>query len=432
MLDYYNKIIGKIGKVGSTVVSDDKSTSDNLGNFFKVEKEKLLGHGSYGNVYLAKDINGNFLAAKCCEIDGTGIPNILEASIMTSILHPCLNRACLAYADDKMLYIFQELARIDLAQHTRRDKGNVTPSLPTLKQWCFSLAQATNVLHQQNIIHADIKASNVLLYIDESVRLTDFTLSIKKWKTNEKFTHNVCTSTHRPLECFLKKEWDEKLDVWSLGCTFYEIAYGESLFPYQGVLEKEEVKDVETKLRSKQRFINAIIDWAERGPNASVENIDIKRFPVDFIAFELCKDFKKPEMKVFNDLLCSMLRVDPDKRPNMDKVMKHPFFQGLEVKDTVLARRTLNKIPIPEHARISRFIQRYSDNDIVQKLAMDIYCRCNDIGYLSEHVRAAGCTWIASKLVLGYPPDIDNNLESQILLAEREICHNVKFHLHDT
>src|SRR3990170_4790455 len=85
----------------------DQDLLDDVGNEFVIS-ETLLGHGSYGNVFLATDKNFNEYAAKLCLIeDGTGIPNILETSIMSSIVHPALNKAiCICVNPDK-LYIIQ-------------------------------------------------------------------------------------------------------------------------------------------------------------------------------------------------------------------------------------------------------------------------------------------------------------------------------------
>lgn len=426
-------------------LSSDHEFFNDVGYTF-VLSETLLGHGSYGDVFLATDETGKQVAVKCCKIDVSGIPSILETSIMGSMVHPYLNRALRIQATDTKLYIIQELARTDLAEYTRRGKGNHKPSLNELKNWCFSVAQAVDALHTKNIIHADIKASNILLYHDGSVRLTDYTLATKKWSPNEKFTHNVCTCTHRPLECLMRRPWDESLDIWSLGCTFYEIAYGELLFPYQGALEpdlpkgrpvnkiqdeesKAKARDSKTRLRN--RSINSIIDWSSRGPNppTSYEVVGTKQFPIDYIPFVLCSDYKKPEMALFNDLICKMLIVDPSRRPTINEVISHPFFQGMKAPVYLSIQRPINKISVSEQARVSRYIQRYTANETVQALAVNLYCRCNDLNSISEHIKAAACTWISSKIVVGYPPVISLP-PHQLLAAERDICHNLKFRLH--
>lgn len=440
-------------KHGSDSSSDHEFLND-VGYTF-VLSETLLGHGSYGDVFLATDETGKQLAVKCCKIDISGIPSILEASIMGSMVHPYLNRALRIQATDTKLYIIQELAQTDLAEYTRRGKGNHKPSMDELRNWCFSVAQAIEALHTKDIIHADIKASNILLYSDGSVRLTDYTLATKKWSPDEKFTHNVCTCTHRPLECLMRRSWDESLDIWSLGCTFYEIAYGELLFPYQGALEPDPAKgrpinkmpdDLtnlkaleearakarESKTRLRNRSINAIIDWSSRGPNppTSYEVVGTTQYPIDYIPFVLCSDYKRPEMVLFNDLMCKMLIVDPSKRPTITEVINHPFFQGMKGPVYLSIQRPINRIAVSEQARVSRYIQRYTANETVQALAMNLYCRCNDLNIISEHIKAAACTWISSKLVVGYPPTISLP-PHQLLAAERDICHNLKFRLHN-
>jgi serine/threonine protein kinase len=324
------------------------------------------------------------------------------------------------------------LAEADLAQRTRRDKANHKPHIDELRMWCFCLAHAVYELHKNSIIHADIKASNVLIYADGSVRLTDYTLATKKWAPTQKFTHNVCTCTHRPLECLLRREWDEALDIWSLGCTYYEIAYGELLFPYQGVLEPNpKIKDREAKDRLRNRSINAIVDWATRGPNPPTRR-EVLGDPVpriDYIQYALCEDFSKAEMSHFNDLVCKMLVVDPSQRPTIRAVLDHPFFKGLRAPVYLSIQRPLNPISLAEQARVTRYIQRYSANETVQALALSIYRRCNDLHHIDEPTRSAGCVWIASKIVVGYPPQIGLP-KHQMLVTEREICHNLVFRLH--
>lgn len=435
-------IFGRVNRINpqNTVptVSNDKSLLGEVGNTFVIS-DKLLGHGSYGQVFLAKDENNREVAVKCCNIDDTGIPNILEASIMASILHPYINKAHRILASSDKLYIIQELAVSDLSQYTGRKKGNYKPKMEELKKWCYSLVHAVSALHNENIIHADIKASNVLLFADGSIKLTDFTLSTKKWTQDEKFSHNVCTCTHRPLECLMKNSWDESLDIWSLGCTFYEIAYGELLFPYQGVLEEAQkdkdgnkIKDKDAKIRLRNRSINAIIDWSSRSPNppTSFEVIGIKQYPIDYIPFILCNDYNKPEMDTFNDLICKMLTVDHNKRPTISMILSHPFFNSLTPPIYLSVRRPTNKITVHEQARVTTYIQRYSDNPIVQQLALTLYCRCNNLNDISEHIKSAVSTWIATKMVLGHAPETILLPIKQILSAEREICHNLLFRLH--
>lgn len=411
------------------IISNDNSLQSKVGCRFNIS-DKMLGHGSYGDVYLATDENDNNFAIKCCKIESEGIPNILETSIMSSFYHPHINRAIRIHASDTRLYIIQDVAKMDMSQHTKREKGNYKPNIDELRQWCYNLSQAVETLHNENIIHGDIKSGNVLLYNDNSVKLTDFTLSIKKWSQHEKFKHKSCTCTHRPLECFLGREWNESLDIWSLACTFYEIAYGELLFPFQGILEKDS-KSKEAKIRLQQRSINAILDWNLRGPmeQTPYELININQYPIDYLPYILCEDCEKPEMRLFNDLLYKMLVVDPEKRLTIKSVLLHPFFINLSHPIHSHIVRPTNKINNNEKTRVLEYMNRITTNSNNVRLAFNLYSKCNDI-VLSEKILATTCVWIASKIVNN--KDIDINIpKNQILHGERLICHNLCFRLHD-
>lgn len=390
----------------------------------------LLGKGGYGNVYLASDETGKNVAIKCCDVEDEGIPNILEANIMATIVHPNINPALRIHATDKKLYIIQDLAVSDLSHYTKRDKNNYKPSIEELRKWCYDIVQGVAVLHNENIIHGDIKASNVLLFSDGSVKLADFTLAVKKINVDSKFKHTVCTCTHRPLECLMKKDWDESLDIWSLGCTFYEIAYGELLFPYQGSLEKNN-KSKSARKRIRERSINAIIDWSNRGPNSptSYDVIGCNQYPLKYIPFVICEDYNDPIMKQFNELFLKMVEVDPNKRPTIKEVLNDPFFTECSLlKPNTYSKiiRPVNKLPLDEQARVIRYIERYSTNTTVQTLALSIYSKCNDLSEHKEQLKAGAATWIANKIIIGTTEKIPIQM-SVLLQIERDIAHNLVF-----
>ena len=406
-----------------------------LGNQIEIT-DILLGQGAYGGVYLAKDENNNNFAVKCCNATKYGIPNILETSIMTGILHPYLNSALRIQATESRLYITQEAALTDLAYHTRSNKNNYKPNVEELRKWCACLAQAVEALHENNIIHADIKSSNVLLYEDGNVKLTDYTLATKKWKPTDKFKHKICTSTHRPLECLLGQNWDESVDIWSLGCTFYEIAYQSLLFPYQGMSDDSNLKKGEQKKNIKDRSINCILKWARDGPNSeSLKNtdFDINYRDINFYSYELPPEFSNPEMVEFNDLLLKMLYVDPKKRLKIEDVLKHPFFKNINPKSYLVVTRPKRSLDIPEHARVTRHIHRFTNDINVQNLAFDIYSKIPNKIDITEQLRVMTSVWIAAKIIIGIPPDDNPEISKmihKILLSEREICHMINFHLH--
>lgn len=386
--------------------------------------DTLIGKGSFGHIYEVHVESCPILAAKICNISKIGIPDILESSIMSSIKHPYLNHALFIGASSKKLYIVQERAKGDMSYYTRKSPRNVRPSLDQLRIWCHQLACAVSALHQNHIIHADIKASNVLLYADNNIKLTDFTLSVIKSQVDQKFKLSACTATHRPLECWnysaksnsISREngyWDESVDIWSLGCTFYEFAYGESLFPDQSV---------QGDPHRRQMYVNAILDWGKYGPVTEGPVSDYRRPLVD-------QSFFDTNMMSFNDLVCSMLKLDPQDRPSIATVLDHPFFNNMITPEYQITTREKQKIATQEARRVIRYIRTITNDEILCNLAFNIYAQCIQLYEMPEKLKATTCLYIASKLL--YTDPINVSISGvpmfRILEAERAISQDLFF-----
>jgi serine/threonine protein kinase len=256
------------------------------------------------------------VAVKRISFDKYGIRCLNEATIMSSVKHPYIAFSQHVFTDDNSIYLVSQKARTDLNKWTRKSKKGNLPDGKTLLNWSRALVSALSCLHSQGIIHCDMKASNVLYYSKSDVRLNDFTLSIVRHNQNKKYNHNICTSTHRPYEVWAGEYWNEKVDIWGLGCTLFEIAYGQLLFPYQGGTN---IPDEEIK----KRMINCLLDWGKRGPVKC--RVDQNLNSHDYLPFELPKEFFDPERKLFNSFILSMLTVHPDERPSIFELQKHKY-----------------------------------------------------------------------------------------------------------
>lgn len=94
-------------------------------------------------------------------------------------------------------------------------------------------------LHSAKIIHRDIKPSNALLNENCDLKLCDFGLSRNlSLEVGEDLTEYVVTRFYRAPEIMLSKnDYSNKVDVWSIGCTFAEMLTGKVLFPGQNYIE---------------------------------------------------------------------------------------------------------------------------------------------------------------------------------------------------
>ena len=251
--------------------------SENVYTIEYSRKHDKIGQGTYGSVFKCTG-GGKDLALKCVKKTKHGIPNILEPSIMKTFDHPALASAEHIVASDTDLNIMSRRAVSDLCEHTRLIKGGKELPIGSIKSICYSLASAVYFLHKHLIIHGDIKASNVLVYADGSIRLSDFSLSVKLWSEGTSYDHSSCSPSHRPLECHLGSTWSYPLDIWSLGVTFWEVAYNDTLFPSQSAFESKSASEEERKARKRimrDRYIHAHCDFAERNPMWKEEIVSI-------------------------------------------------------------------------------------------------------------------------------------------------------------
>lgn len=375
--------------------------------------DKLLGKGSYGSVFVGKSDNRK-VAIKCCTNDVNGITNILEACLMKVLYHPNLNHAIEILCTEHKLYIIQELALMDLYTYTNVSKNNHVCSLEEIIHIFFSLAQGVAVLHHQGLIHCDIKASNVLIYPNNVIKLSDFTLTLKSDHLLNKYT--VCSATHRPLECHMRQVWNYSLDIWSLGCTFYEVAYNDLLFPNQSFVDKQKTKK-SYKLLIHQRYVNAILSWGKM----TSQLLPIIPYDID------CDTIGKIKHDAVGKLIINMLQISPTNRITIQEILNWDYFTKKIGDDPQIIVPIQNTLACDEEARIIRYIEQCTTNNNITLLAYKLYTQLT-LNNLSEYNKAIGVTWIANKMIYGHVEYMNQIIDlDQILVIERKIMQDLHF-----
>jgi len=407
---------------------------------------KIIGKGSFGTVHEASQVDNDIesiWAVKTSKISDDGVPCLMEPIIMSSLVHPNIASATNAKVCNSNLYIQQALAQSSL--HTYRSNNTITPD--QLKLWAFSLVCAVETMHAAKIIHCDIKCDNVLV-IGNDIKLADFSLSVLQNSRSQRFRHDVCTINFRPPECFIGGSWDYKLDMWSLGCSLYELAYGKYLIEHQFRYEpKGKIEDREGKRRVRDRTLMAIISWGEVlkviKPDSSIPHIPTRN--VQYTPVCIPVEFYSPEMEEFNDLLCNLLQINQDNRYTAYQARTHPYFQGMTPPEGYIKVLVPKPISSAESARTHKYFFDYTGNDCRDCIPMaeSIYSACGQLK-LPYPIKVAACCWIASKIYYGHPPPVLKNYEkslenkllertdpdpSKVLPAERQICNILEFHL---
>ncbi|KAL6522515.1 Serine/threonine-protein kinase sty46 [Orobanche minor] len=110
-------------------------------------------------------------------------------------------------------------------------KQRGTFKLPALLKVAIDVAKGMNYLHQNNIIHRDLKAANLLMDENEVVKVADFGVARVKAQTG---VMTAETGTYRWMapEVIEHKPYDHKADVFSFGVVLWELLTGKIPYEY--------------------------------------------------------------------------------------------------------------------------------------------------------------------------------------------------------
>lgn len=204
----------------------------------------LLGQGAGGSVYLCRDRYLNKkVALKVLNYvsDEILVAFQSEARINTRLEHPNIARVLdFGIHEGNTPYMVVEyIAGLDL-EFFIENQGPPDPeiALVILKQICDALAYA----HGQGVLHRDIKAGNILFYQDSdnapSVSVIDFGLARLSTADHVENSDTI-VGTPRYMSCDQARglPYDERSEVYSLGCLAFELFTGRTPFEADTTLE---------------------------------------------------------------------------------------------------------------------------------------------------------------------------------------------------
>jgi tRNA A-37 threonylcarbamoyl transferase component Bud32 len=248
-----------------------------------------IGSGSFGTVYkVEKKATGETFAMK--SLSKSKLKKlyqlkyaISECKIMQKLKHPFILTLYHGFQDEKYLYmILDYCSNGDLSGIIRSQK---TLDEKSAKFYLGEIILALEYLHSLKILYRDLKPANILLNSDGHIKLADFGLAKENVGLNNPAMSMAGTPAYLPPETVNRKGTTTAADIYGLGLLLYEMLTGRPLFTGNDLM--------------------AIYNH-------------IKKAKITFPTY-----VSEPA----RDLINLVTSKNPEKRPTIPQIKRHPFFR---------------------------------------------------------------------------------------------------------
>ncbi|XP_028968528.1 cyclin-dependent kinase 16 [Galendromus occidentalis] len=277
-----------------------------------------LGEGTYATVYKGRSkLTNNLVALKEIRLEhdeGAPCTAIREVSLLKDLKHNNIVTLHDVVHTEKSLTLVFEYLEKDLKQYME-DHGNYMTT-NNIKIFLFQLLRGLAYCHKRQILHRDLKPQNLLINEKGELKLADFGLARAKSVPIKTFSNEVVTLWYRPPDVLLgETNYNTSIDMWGVGCIFYEMADGRPLFP--GI-------DVRDQLENIFKVLGTPTE--ERWPGI-MENENFLRYM--FLSQSVDIHNRVPRLGQDGiNLLFALLRYEPKKRISAAEGMRHPYFDS--------------------------------------------------------------------------------------------------------
>ncbi|GFY56146.1 hypothetical protein TNIN_160961 [Trichonephila inaurata madagascariensis] len=217
-------------------------------------------------------------------------------------------------------------------------ENNFKPFLLTqIKHIAYQLCSSVKALHENGIMHTDLKPENICFVTSDftygiratrqqtyrkpictNIRIIDFGSAIY---FHDRRDIDVQTRTYRAPEVLCGLSWDQRIDIWSIGCILFELYTGKSLFPaeedYEQYLLFYQVLGLFPRHYEDTRLYKMLRRELDLG---------LKRKPRRKLLKKYMKLPAQNHQEFFN-LIQRMLTPDPFSRITLEAALTHPFFR---------------------------------------------------------------------------------------------------------
>ncbi|XP_021422020.2 cyclin-dependent kinase 11B isoform X11 [Oncorhynchus mykiss] len=281
-----------------------------------------IEEGTYGVVYRAKDKKTDEIVALKRlkmekEKEGFPITSLREINTILKAQHPNIVtvREIVVGSNMDKIYIVMNYVEHDLKSLMETMKQPFLPG--EVKTLMIQLLRGVRHLHDNWILHRDLKTSNLLLSHKGILKVGDFGLAREYGSPLKPYTPVVVTLWYRSPELLLgAKEYSTAVDMWSVGCIFGELLTQKPLFP--GKSEIDQINKIFKDLGSPSEKI-----WPGYNELPAVKKMTFTEYPYN----NMRKRFGALLSDQGFDLMNKFLTYCPSKRILSDEALKHEYFR---------------------------------------------------------------------------------------------------------
>ena len=312
---------------------------------------KQIGKGAFGEVYLtSKKGSSKTYATKILEkskyMDNPKAIKYLlnEIDILKDINHPNIIKLIKIHEDQAKVYIVTEFYNGgNLSENLEKYKNENNKAFPEdIVQYIMrQIIEGMKYLHNKKIIHRGLKLDDIMIHYEDEedkisnnimkgkIKIIDFGFAryLKKGELSKSTLGIPLTMSPIILNKLNKNpnyknmEYNEKVDIWSLGCIFYELLMGENPF------DSNTMKELVSKVNKGDYYV-----------------------PISF---------SKESISFLN----CMLQFEPSKRLSVDKLYNHKFLRKNIKEFNKLDMNKIKNIKIINNSKIK--INTFNNDEII-------------------------------------------------------------------
>lgn len=257
------------------------------------------------------------------------------------------------------LFLVCELLRENLYEvykYNRQSGETLYFNVPRLQRVAWQALLALNFIHSRNLIHCDLKPENILIksYSRSLIKVIDFGSSCF---TSDQLSSYVQSRSYRAPEVVLGYPYDQRIDMWSLGCILAELWTGRVLFQNESLgtliakhigiigLQKsdrsylkqaplaDDVFTAEGVIFEKKQgatgtsTANGNGGGSQPGTTQTVASASAQNSEFIQIKRTTLKKRLQTSDHLFLSFVSSLLRINPEERPTSWQAMHHPWFR---------------------------------------------------------------------------------------------------------